>query len=109
MTTRNRRGALAYLGAFEAVLAILIGGAFGWWIDSLIDSAPVGLLIGLAAGFGAFILLMVRLSRKLEELRIEEERDRPPEATTPSDSEGWDDGSWGSSKVWDDDPWDRRD
>ena len=109
MTTRNRRGALAYQGAFEAVLAILIGGAFGWWIDSLVDSSPVGLLVGLAAGFGAFILLMVRLSRKLEELRIEEEGDRSPEEAPPSGSDGWDDDSWGSSKVWDDDSWDRRD
>ena len=100
MTSPNRRGALAYQGGLEAVIAILVGAAFGYWIDTLADTSPFGLLVGLVAGFGAFVLQMVRLSRKLEELRIEEEGDSPPK---PAPLDGWDE------DAWDKDPWDDRD
>jgi F0F1-type ATP synthase assembly protein I len=91
VTSPNRRGALAYQGGFEAVIAILLGGAFGYWIDTLTGSSPLWLLVGLVAGFGAFVLLLVRLSRRLEELRIEEEGDHPPQPAAP---DGWDNDPW---------------
>jgi F0F1-type ATP synthase assembly protein I len=50
-----------YQGAMEAVLAIPIGAGFGHLADRQWESAPVGLLIGLALGFGAFILRLVRM------------------------------------------------
>ena len=50
-----------YQGAMEAVLAIPVGAGFGYFADSQWESAPVGLLIGFATGFGAFILRLVRM------------------------------------------------
>jgi F0F1-type ATP synthase assembly protein I len=50
-----------YQGAMEAVLAIPIGAGFGHLADRQWESAPIGLLIGLALGFGAFILRLVRM------------------------------------------------
>lgn len=63
----TRRGALAYSGAIEAVLAILIGVGLGYLVDRWLESAPAFMLVGLVAGFGSFILLIVRLTRKLAE------------------------------------------
>jgi F0F1-type ATP synthase assembly protein I len=50
-----------YQGAMEAVLAIPVGAGFGYLADRQWESAPVGLLIGFAIGFGAFILRLVRM------------------------------------------------
>ena len=43
-----RRQGLAYQGAFEAVIAILIATGIGYWIDTSFDTWPYGLLIGAA-------------------------------------------------------------
>ena len=94
MKSPNRRGALAYQGGIEAVVAILVGTGLGFWADQAAGTTPVGTFVGLAVGFGAFILRIVRLSRRLEELRIEEEGDEPPRPLPP---EAWDD------------PWDAQD
>ena len=61
----NRAGAAAYQGAVEAVLAVVISIAFGYWIDTRLDSSPVGLLVGAVIGFGAMVLRLVRLGRAL--------------------------------------------
>ena len=74
-TERRRQArsqALAYQGAFEAVVAILIAAGIGYWIDNSFDTAPWGLVVGTAVGFGSFVLRLVRLGRQLEELREEE-------------------------------------
>ncbi len=65
---RVRSAGTAYQGAFESVFAILIGAGFGYWADKSFDSAPWGLLVGLALGFGAFVLRLVRLARQLDAL-----------------------------------------
>jgi len=64
-----RRAGTAYQAAFEALFAILIGAGLGYWVDSSFETAPWGLLVGLALGFGAFVLRLVRLARQLETLR----------------------------------------
>ena len=69
-----RRAGSAYQGAFEAVFAILIGAGFGYWADASFDTSPWGLLLGLALGFGAFVLRLVRLARQMQALADEEER-----------------------------------
>jgi len=63
-----RRAGTAYQGAFESFFAILIGAGFGYWADKSFDSSPWGLLVGLAFGFAAFVLRLVRLVRQLETL-----------------------------------------
>lgn len=50
-----------YQGAMEAALAIPIGAGLGHLADRQWESAPIGLLIGLALGFGAFILRLARM------------------------------------------------
>jgi F0F1-type ATP synthase assembly protein I len=65
-TPATRRAGAAYQGALEAVFAILISGGAGYWVDARFGSAPLGLLVGLAIGFGAFVLRLFRLGRQLE-------------------------------------------
>jgi F0F1-type ATP synthase assembly protein I len=62
LSGRSKAGMGAkYQGAMEAVLAIPVGAGFGYLADHQWESAPVGLLIGFALGFGAFILRLVRM------------------------------------------------
>ena len=58
-------GSSAYQGVFEAVGSILIACAAGFWIDRRFETAPVGVLVGAAVGFGAFVLRLVRLGKEL--------------------------------------------
>ena len=75
--SRNTRGGgIAYAGAFEAIFAILIGTGLGYLADRWLDTTPILMLVGLAAGFGSFVLLMLRLGRKLAE-RAEDAGDPP--------------------------------
>ena len=78
MSQLTRRGAIAYQGAVEAVLAILIGAGLGYLVDRWLGTAPGFMLAGLIAGFGAFILLIVRLSRKLADLEDDDEESLEP-------------------------------
>jgi F0F1-type ATP synthase assembly protein I len=50
-----------YQGALEAVLSIPIGAGIGYFCDRKFESEPVGLLVGLALGFGAFVLRIFRM------------------------------------------------
>ena len=58
-------GSSAYQGVFEAVGAILIAFAAGFWLGRYFETAPVGLLVGVVIGFGAFVLRMIRLGKEL--------------------------------------------
>jgi F0F1-type ATP synthase assembly protein I len=62
----SRAGGSAYEGAFEAVGALLISMLAGYWFDQRYETEPAGLLVGAAFGFGAFVLRLVRLGRKLQ-------------------------------------------
>ncbi len=55
----------AYQGAFEAVMAVLVGAGFGYWVDSRWDTTPVGVIGGVVIGFAAMVLRLVRLGRTL--------------------------------------------
>ncbi len=56
----------AYQGAFEAVFAIVIGAGLGYGVDSRFATEPWGVLVGLALGFAAFVLRLVRLGREFD-------------------------------------------
>lgn len=64
-TGEKRRGTLgkgaAYQGAVEAVFAILVAAGIGYWADQRFESSPLYLFIGLAIGFAAFVLRLVRM------------------------------------------------
>lgn len=61
-----RAGSDAYQGAFEAIGAILVGGGFGYWADLTWETEPWALLVGLALGFAAMVLRLLRLGKELE-------------------------------------------
>ena len=56
----------AYQGAFEAVFSIVIGAGLGYAVDHRFGSEPWGVLVGLALGFGAFVLRLMRLGREFQ-------------------------------------------
>jgi F0F1-type ATP synthase assembly protein I len=58
-----RRQGAVYQGAFEAVFALLIAAGFGYWLDTVFETAPILLLIGIAIGFASFTVRLVRLGR----------------------------------------------
>ena len=80
----RRRQAKAYQGAFESVAAVVIASLIGYWTDGYFDSSPAGLLIGVALGFLAMVLRLVRLGR---ELNMTGEAASPPEDERASTSE----------------------
>jgi F0F1-type ATP synthase assembly protein I len=55
-----------YQGGSEAVFAVLIAGGIGYWLDGYFDSAPIGLLIGIAIGFASFTLRLIRLGKEMQ-------------------------------------------
>ena len=61
----NKKGA-AYQGALEAVLAVLIATAIGYWVDTRLDSSPVGIFVGAAFGFVAMVVRLVRMRSLFE-------------------------------------------
>jgi len=67
-TESQRRTGRVYEGAFESVFAILIGGGFGYWADQYFETSPRFLLVGLAIGFGAFVLRLWKLGIALQKL-----------------------------------------
>ena len=70
----SRQG-LAYQGAFEAVVAILIAAGIGLWIDGRYDTSPWGLLIGTVVGFTSFVVRLLRLGKRLHEAEPGEDAD----------------------------------
>ena len=63
----TRRAGGAYQGALEATLAVVISVLLGVWADTTFDTSPAFFVIGLAVGFGAFILRLTRLLREAGE------------------------------------------
>ncbi len=80
-------GSDAYQGAFEAVGAVLIACAFGYWVDSRWDTTPYGLLIGAVVGFAAMVLRLVRLGKELhpdpDGSELESDQPKPDQSNTP--------------------------
>ena len=64
----SRRQGIAYQGATEAFVAILVCMGIGYWVDQRFDTSPTYLLIGTGIGFSAFVLRLVRLGRQMERL-----------------------------------------
>jgi F0F1-type ATP synthase assembly protein I len=63
-----RRQGIAYQGAFEAFVAILIAMGIGYYADQRFGTSPRYLLIGTGVGFAAFVLRLVRLGRQIQSL-----------------------------------------
>ena len=62
----DRRAGKAYQWALEAVLAIPIGIGIGYFVDGRLESSPVGLVIGAALGFAAFVRRLVSMRSLVE-------------------------------------------
>ncbi len=55
----------AYQGAFEAVMAVLVGAGVGYWLDHRFGWTPVGVITGVVVGFAAMVLRLLRLGQEL--------------------------------------------
>ncbi len=64
---RIRPMGAAYQGATEAVLAIVLATAAGYWADSSFGTSPLWLLVGATIGFAAFVLRLYRLGSLLNQ------------------------------------------
>lgn len=67
----------AYQRAIEAVLAIPIGIGIGYFVDGRLESSPIGLVIGTALGFAAFVRRLVSMRSMVESA--------PPQDDAPHD------------------------
>lgn len=56
----------AYQGAFEAVMAVLVGAGAGYWADGHWGTTPYGVLAGVVIGFAAMVLRLLRMGRELQ-------------------------------------------
>jgi len=72
-----RRQGIAYQGAFEAFVAILVAMGIGYWVDQRFGTSPLYLLIGTGVGFASFVLRLVRLGRQLHEFPDASDDDGP--------------------------------
>jgi F0F1-type ATP synthase assembly protein I len=61
------RAGKAYQRALEAVLAIPIGIGIGYIADGQLDSSPIGLVVGAAFGFAAFVRRLVSMRSMVED------------------------------------------
>ena len=61
-----QRGAAAYQGALEAVLAIAIAAGIGAWADRRWGTSPRWLIVGSVVGFAAFVLRLFRMRKLLD-------------------------------------------
>lgn len=65
-TGLDGRAGKAYQRAVEAVLAIPIGIGIGYFVDGRLESSPIGLVIGAAFGFAAFVRRLVSMRSLVE-------------------------------------------
>jgi F0F1-type ATP synthase assembly protein I len=73
---RVKSFAQGYQAGIEAVFALAMSAGVGAWADSHYDTGPVFLLVGMAVGFGACILRLLRYQRaQAEEAAREKESD----------------------------------
>lgn len=61
----SREGAKAYQAVLEAVLCIPAGVLLGWLVDGYFESRPWGIAGGVAFGFVAFIVNVIRLPKRM--------------------------------------------
>jgi ATP synthase protein I len=62
---QGSRYGVAFRLASEFVAAVLVGAGLGWLLDRLAGTSPFGLITLLLLGFGAGILNMARVSRRM--------------------------------------------
>ena len=55
----------AYQGAFEAVMAVLVGAGAGYWVDRRWETTPYGVIGGVVIGFAAMVLRLMRMRNEL--------------------------------------------
>lgn len=83
--TAQQGMASAYQGAVEAVLAVVISGLGGYWVDRRFGTEPTGFLVGMAIGFAAFGLRMWRMRNLMGTTGTDKDG---PGANRPNDGSG---------------------
>ncbi len=88
----GRNEAKAYSWALEAVLSIPIGMGLGYWADRTWHTSPVGLGIGAALGFAAFVRRLVSMRSLVPPAADAGNPGQTPppadEASAPSETDG---------------------
>jgi F0F1-type ATP synthase assembly protein I len=69
----------------EAVFAIPIAVAIGWFADTKLGSSPIGLFLGVAFGFAACVLRLLKMRGMVEADAAKAERDPNNQKMTPED------------------------
>jgi F0F1-type ATP synthase assembly protein I len=84
---RDRKGRKIYQGArmsavgLEMGVSVLLGYGAGWWVDTKLDSAPWGGIVGITLGFAAGVRSLWRLAQQIDrEAAAEEAADREEDA-----------------------------
>lgn len=78
----------AYQAAFEAAIAVVVGGAAGGFADQRFGTAPLLLLMGVLLGFGAFVLRLVRLMQEMARRKASDGRDGDGDGLEGPDESG---------------------
>lgn len=76
-TGLDGRAGKAYQRALEAVLAIPIGIGIGYFADQRLGSSPIGLLLGAALGFAAFVKRLASMRSLVESAPTPDPQDEP--------------------------------
>lgn len=80
-TPQARRGnalGLAFRIAVELIAGVVLGGLIGWWLDGMLGTSPVLLLIFFVLGASAGILNVVRTAQAMQkEAGVATGRDLP--------------------------------
>jgi ATP synthase protein I len=66
--------AMAWRMVIELVMAIVIGGAMGWGLDTLFGTMPLFLIVLVLFGFAAGVRLMLRTAQEMQRRPGEAER-----------------------------------
>lgn len=77
------RAGKAYQRALEAVLAIPIGIGIGYFADQRLGSSPIGLLLGAALGFAAFVKRLASMRSLVESEATPDPQDEPGKTDEP--------------------------
>jgi ATP synthase protein I len=74
--------------AFDFVITVLVGAGLGWGLDRWQGWSPVGLMVGLAVGFVAAMVRMIRQAQKIGKASMPKRHGEWRKVEEPDDTEG---------------------
>ncbi|MEM9144823.1 MAG: AtpZ/AtpI family protein [Pseudomonadota bacterium] len=77
-----KAGSVAWRMVTELVVGVMVGGAMGWGLDSLLGTLPLFLLVMGILGFAAGVRTMLRSAEEIQRMETAEAADPDPKAQT---------------------------